>query len=54
MDFRWYERDNFTCLITTARVSENPHRLYARESATQIMQMIAAEQKRQAKIAQYA
>lgn len=51
VDFRWYEREGYTCLLTTAPVAEKLHRLYVRESATQIMQMVVAEQKRLAKLA---
>ncbi|BCH59852.1 hypothetical protein ACQY1H_06220 [Agrobacterium vitis] len=48
VDFRWYEREKYTSLLTTAPVAEKLHMLYVRESATQIMQMIRQEQNRQA------
>jgi hypothetical protein len=46
VDFRWYEREGYTCLLTTAPVAEKLHRLYVRENAQQIMAMIRAEQTR--------
>lgn len=46
VDFRWYEREGYTCLLTTAPVAEKLHRLYVRENAQQIMAMIRAEQAR--------
>jgi hypothetical protein len=48
VDFRWYEREGYTCLLTTAPVAEKLHRLYVRENAQQIMAMIRAEQTRRA------
>ncbi|MDZ7875393.1 MAG: hypothetical protein U5N27_21265 [Rhizobium sp.] len=37
VDFRWYEREGYTCLLTTAPVAEKLHRLYVRENAQEIM-----------------
>ena len=51
VDFRWYEREKYTCLLTTAPVAEKLHRLCVRESAAQIMQMINAEKTRHSKLA---
>ena len=48
VDFRWYEREGYTCLLTTAPVAEKLQRLYVRENAQQIMAMIRAEQTRRA------
>jgi hypothetical protein len=48
VDFRWYEREGYTCLLTTAPVAEKLHRLYVRENAQQIMAMLRAEQARSA------
>mgnify|MGYP006176555877 CR=1 FL=1 len=39
VDFRWYEREGYTCLLTTAPVAEKLHRLYVRENAQQIIDM---------------
>ncbi len=50
VDFRWYEREKYTCLLTTAPVAEKLHRLYVRESAVEIMKLIHAEQKRKSQI----
>lgn len=47
VDFRWYEREKYTCLLTTAPVAEKLHRLFVRESAAEIMQLLRQEQKRQ-------
>lgn len=46
VDFRWYEREGYTCLLTTAPVAEKLHRLFVRESAEQIMTMIRTEEAR--------
>ncbi|KPF41809.1 hypothetical protein ACSV9I_04575 [Rhizobium sp. G187] len=46
VDFRWYQREGYTCLLTTAPVAEKLHRLFVRESADQIMAMIRAEEAR--------
>ncbi|MHA7970853.1 hypothetical protein [Rhizobium terricola] len=51
VDFRWYEREKYTCLLTNAPVAEKLHRLYVRESATEIMQMLNGGEPRRAKIA---
>lgn len=54
VDFRWFERERYTCLLTKAPVAEKLHRLYVRESATEIMGMIHAEQRRRFPIGQSA
>jgi hypothetical protein len=46
VDFRWYEREGYTCLLTTAPVAEKLHRLYVRENAEKIMTLLRAEQDR--------
>ncbi len=50
VDFRWYEREKYTCLLTTAPVAEKLHRLYVRESAAEIMKMIGEQQVRRARL----
>lgn len=50
IDFRWFEREKFTYLLTTAPVAENLHRVYVRESAVEIMKMIMREQERMAQL----
>lgn len=49
--FPLYEREKYTCLLTTAPVAEKLHRLYVRESAAEIMQMIKGESRPSPKIA---
>ena len=51
VDFRWYEREKYTCLLTTAPVAEKLHRLYVRESAAEIMQMLKGEARTTPRIA---
>ncbi|MBB4954168.1 hypothetical protein H4S14_002230 [Agrobacterium vitis] len=51
IDFRWFERERYTYLLTTAPVAEKLHRLYVRESAAEIMKMIMKEQERMAQLA---
>jgi hypothetical protein len=46
VDFRWYEREGYTCLLTTAPVAEKLHRLYVRENAEKIIALLRAEQDR--------
>lgn len=50
VDFRWYEREKYTCLLTTAPVAEKLHRLYVRESAVEIMKLIGEQQVRTARL----
>lgn len=50
VDFRWFEREKYTYLLTTAPVAETLHRLYVRESAAEIMKMIIREQERMAQL----
>ncbi|EHS49819.1 MULTISPECIES: hypothetical protein [unclassified Rhizobium] len=45
VDFRWFDREKYTCLLTNAPVAEKLHRLYVRENATEIMALIHAEQR---------
>jgi hypothetical protein len=52
IDFRWFERERYTYLLTTAPVAEKLHRVYVRESADQILKMIRQEQERMAQLAQ--
>lgn len=50
VDFRWYEREKYTCLLTTAPVAEKLHRLYVRESAVEIMKLISEQQVKTARL----
>jgi hypothetical protein len=50
IDFRWFERERYTFLLTNAPVAEKLHRVYVRESAVEIMKMITQEQERLAKL----
>ena len=50
VDFRWYEREKYTCLLTTAPVAEKLRRLYVRESAVEIMKLIGDQQVRTARL----
>lgn len=47
VDFRWYDTEKFTCLITTAPFAEKLHQLYVRETAREIMSKIQEEQLKQ-------